>query len=184
MPAFYEKLDDKLTSFIEEQNMFFVATAPKDGRINMSPKGLDSLRVLSPTQIAYLNLTGSGNETSAHLLEDNRMTMMFCSYTRTTNIVRLYGRAIEVTPEDTEFDDYYALFPDYTAPRQILILDIESIQTSCGYGVPVMTLDHERDTLDKYMENLGPDGVSEYKQKNNLKTIDGLRTRLPIDNLS
>lgn len=184
MPTFYEKLDDKLASFIKEQNMFFVATAPKEGRINMSPKGLDSLRVLSPTRIAYLNLTGSGNETSAHLLEDERMTVMFCSFTRTTNILRLYGQAYEVTPSDPEFDEYYALFPDYSAPRQIYILNIESIQTSCGYGVPVMTLDHERDTLDKYMENLGPEGVADYKQKNNLKTIDGLRTRLPLDDLA
>jgi len=183
MPTFYEKLDDKLNGFIEEQNMFFVATTPKEGRINLSPKGLDSLRILSPTRVAYLNLTGSGNETSAHLLEDNRMTMMFCSFTRTTNILRLYGRAHEINHEDAEFNDYYALFPDYAAPRQVYVLDIDSIQTSCGYGVPVMKLDHERETLDKYMENLGPDGVSEYKQKHNLKTIDGLRTRLPADNL-
>lgn len=179
MPAFFEKLDDKLIKFIKEQPMYFVATAPKDGRINMSPKGLDSLRILNPNRVAYLSLTGSGNETSAHLLEDNRMTMMFCSYTRTTNILRLYGTAYEITPEDSEFQEYYAMFPDYAAPRQIYILDITSIQTSCGYGVPVMTLDHERETLDKYMDGLGPDGVEAYKQKNNLRTIDGIRTRLP-----
>lgn len=178
MASFFEKLDDKLIKFISEQPMFFVATAPKEGRINLSPKGLDSFRILSPTRVAYLNLTGSGNETSAHLIEDNRMTIMFCSYTRTTNILRLYGNATEITPEDSEFAEYYEMFPDFAAPRQIYILDIKSIQTSCGYGVPVMTLDHERDTLDKYMAGLGPDGVEAYKQKNNLRTIDGLRTRL------
>lgn len=178
MPAFFDELDDKLIEFIKEQPMFFVATAPKEGRINLSPKGLDCLRVLSPTRVAYLSLTGSGNETSAHLLEDNRMTMMFCSYTRTTSILRLYGNAHEVTPEDDEFNDYYALFPDFAAPRQVFILDITSIQTSCGYGVPVMTLDHERETLDKYMAGLGPNGVRAYQQKNNLRTIDGIRTRL------
>ncbi len=178
MPKFFDQLDQKLSTFIKEQPMFFVATAPKDGRINMSPKGLDSLRILSPTRVAYLNLTGSGNETSAHLLEDDRMTMMFCSYTRTTNILRLYGSAHEITPEDKEFDELYALFPDYAAPRQIFILDITSIQTSCGYGVPVMTLDYERETLDKHMAGLGPDGVEAYQQKNNLRTIDGIRTRL------
>ncbi len=179
MSSFYPELDDKLIKFIDEQPIFFVASVPKNGRINLSPKGLHSLRVLSPNRVAYLNLTGSGNETSAHLLEDNRMTIMFCSYTRTTNILRLYGNASEITPEDAEFAKYYTMFPDYAAPRQIYILDITSIQTSCGYGVPVMTLDHERDTLDKYMAGLGPDGVEAYKQKKNLKTIDGLRTRLP-----
>lgn len=182
MPSFFDQLDDKLIQFINEQPMFFVATAPKEGRINLSPKGLDSLRVLNSSRIAYLNLTGSGNETSAHLLEDNRMTILFCSYTRTTNILRLYGTATEITPEDQEFDDYYALFPDFAAPRQIFILDITSIQTSCGYGVPVMTLEQERETLDKYMTSLGPDGVVAYKQKNNLRTIDGIKTRLPEKN--
>ena len=178
MPKFYDKLDETLEKFIKEQPMFFVTTAPKNGRINLSPKGLDSLRILGPNKVAYLNLTGSGNETSAHLLEDNRMTIMFCSYGRTTNILRLYGCAHEITPEDKAFEEMYALFPDYAAPRQIYILSIESIQTSCGYGVPVMTLDHDRETLDKHMAGLGPDGVEAYQQKNNLQTIDGIRTRL------
>lgn len=179
MATIYQELDEKLRSFIEEQPMFFVTTAPKDGRINLSPKGLDSLRILGPNRVAYINLTGSGNETSAHLLEDNRMTMMFCSFSRTTNILRLYGTAHEVTPQDEEFSDLYTLFPNFAAPRQIYVLDFDSVQTSCGYGVPVMELDYQRDTLDKYMDGLGPDGVEEYKQKYNLETIDGIRTRLP-----
>lgn len=179
MATIYDKLDDKLIEFIKEQPLFFVATVPKDGRINLSPKGLDSLRILSSNKVAYLNLTGSGNETSAHLLEDDRMTMMFCSFTRTTNIVRLYGTAVEIIPEDGEFQELYDLFPDYAAPRQIYVLDFDTVQVSCGYGVPVMTLDNDRDTLDKYMVGLGPEGVDQYKQKKNLETIDGLRTRLP-----
>lgn len=179
MATIYDKLDDKMMDFIKEQNMFFVSTAPKDGRINLSPKGLDSLRILSESQVAYVNLAGSGNETSAHLLEDNRMTMMFCSFSRKTNIMRLYGTAREIIPEDDEFADLAKKLPDIIAIRQIYILTIEGIQLSCGYGVPIMDHIGDRETLEKYWLNKGPEGLEKYKQDKNLTTIDGLRTRLP-----
>lgn len=178
MATFYRELDDKIIKFIEQQNMFFVATAPKEGRINLSPKGLNCLKILSPRRIAYVNLTGSGNETSAHLLDDNRMVMMFCSFSRTTNIIRLYGSAREVAPQDDEFEKLYENFENFTGVRQIYILDIDNIQKSCGYGVPIMDFVEQRDTLNKYMDGLGQDGIHDYQQDRNLTTIDGLRTRL------
>lgn len=180
MATIYDKLDDKMIDFINEQHMFFVSTASKKGRINLSPKGLDSLRILNPNQVAYVNFAGSGNETSAHLLEDNRMTMMFCSFSRKTNIMRLYGTAREIIPEDEEFADLAKTLPDIIAIRQIYILDIEGIQLSCGYGVPIMDHVGDRETLEKYWSNKGPDGLADYIQENNLTTIDGLRTRQPI----
>ncbi len=164
--------------FIEEQPIFFVATAPKSGRINLSPKGLDCLKILNPNKVAYVNLAGSGNETSAHLLEDNRMTIMFCSFTRTTTVLRLYGSAREIIPQDPEFEELIKVFPDFVAIRQIYILDVDTVQKSCGYSVPLMEYQSDRETLEKYMSGLGEDGVEEYQQKNNLTTIDGLRTRL------
>lgn len=178
MSTIYDELNDKLIKFIEKQHMFFVATAPKNGRINLSPKGLDCLKVLSNKKVIYTSLVGSGNETSAHLLQDNRMTMMFCSFDRNPLILRLYGYAKEITPEDDEFDEYYAEMNDMVAVRQLYILEIENVQTSCGFGVPMFDLVADRTTLPDYMSNLGEQGVEDYKQRKNLVTIDGFRTRL------
>ncbi|MUL47946.1 pyridoxamine 5'-phosphate oxidase family protein [Mycobacterium sp. CBMA293] len=177
----FPEITDRLGEFIAAQSMYFVATAARDGRVNLSPKGLDSLRVLSPNRVAWLNLTGSGNETSAHLLDNPRMTLMFCSFDREPLILRLYGTAREVQPKDADWAELYSQFPPRTGTRQIYDLAVDLVQTSCGFGVPTMTLDSERALLDSWAEKNGVDGVAAYQQERNLASIDGAPTRLALD---
>ncbi len=160
--------------FIENQKVFFVATVPKQGKINLSPKGLDSFRVLEEKKVAWLNLTGSGNETSAHLAEDPRMTIMFCSFEGAPNIMRIYGQAIAYHPKDDEFQGLKHHFPENEANRQIIVLDVEGVQNSCGYGVPILKYERERDQLDDWAERKGgPEGVQAYWKEKNTMSIDG-----------
>ena len=176
MAKFYPALDDKFKAFIAQQHIFFVATAPHDGRINLSPKGLNGLRVLDDKRVAYLDLTGSGNETAAHLLADGRMTLMFCSFEGDHLILRLYGQGRAIQPDDSEWTTLAAQFPNLPGARQIILLDIESLQTSCGAGVPLYTYTGEREVLLRWAEKKGEQGVRDYQHEKNRVSIDGLPT--------
>ena len=176
MADFFESITDRLREFIEQQHIFFVGTAARDGRVNVSPKGMDTLRVLGPNRVAWLNLTGSGNETAAHLIDTNRMTLMFCSFDRKPLILRVYGTATEVQPDQAEWPDLSAHFPDLPGARQIFDVSVESVQTSCGYAVPRMTFDEERELLSTWASKKGPDGVAAYHQEKNVVSIDGFPT--------
>ena len=178
MAEFFDQLSDKLTDFIGEQPVFFVATAAPEGRINLSPKGMDTFRVLDPQRCAYLDLTGSGNETAAHIKADGRLTIMFNSFTRTPMILRLYGRGSVARPGADAFESHIGGFPNLAGARQLIFLDIESVQTSCGFAVPEMTLVEERDTLVRWAESKGSDGIARYQQDRNRKSIDGFETGL------
>jgi hypothetical protein len=175
-----ESITPDLQAFIERQPVFFVASAPLagDGHVNLSPKGLDSLRVLSPHRVAYLDLTGSGNETSAHLTENGRITFMFCAFSGPPRILRLYGRGIVVLPGTPEWPTLAPLFPTFPGTRQIIAADIHRVQTSCGFGVPVMKTVEQRDTLLRWAVAKG-EQLSEYRRKKNARSIDGLTAPLP-----
>lgn len=166
--------------FIEHQKMFFVASAPlhNEGHVNLSPKGLDSFRVLSPTRVAYLDIVGSGNETSAHLLENGRITIMFCAFDGPPNILRLYGKGKTVLPTDAEWNELSKYFIIYSSTRQIIVADIHKVQTSCGYGVPLYDFTGIRDHAEKWAAKKGPEGLELYKQEKNRISMDGLPTRL------
>ena len=178
MAKFFSELDDSLRSFIGGQKLFFTATAAGEGRINLSPKGMDTFRCLDPRTVAYLDLTGSGNETAAHLRADGRMTVMFCSFSEQPLILRLYGRGRVVRPADAEWDGLRGRFPDLPGERQIIVLDIESGQTSCGFAVPVYELKEERQTLSEWALKKGDEGIRQYWKEKNQTSIDGLPTRL------
>jgi hypothetical protein len=176
--AFKEQLDEKLTKFIAEQKMFFTATAPISGRINLSPKGIDTFRVFDNKTIGYLDLTGSGNETSAHIQENGRMTIMFCSFTDKPLILRLYGQGEVIGLNNPKWKDYENQFEHYFGERQIILLNIESVQTSCGFGVPIYELVSERDTLIDWAEGKDEEKLKAYWRQKNLTSIDGLPTNL------
>lgn len=175
----YSEITDRLRRFIEAQPMFFVATAAHDGRVNVSPKGLDSLRILSSTRVVWLNGTGSGNETAAHLLDVPRMTIMFCSFVREPQILRLYGTARAVHPGDADWDELAALFPPLLGARNIFVLDVDLAQTSCGYGVPLFEYVDQRELMNSWASKKGEEGLREYQHEHNLASIDGLPTGLP-----
>jgi len=174
-----DALDDELVTFIEDQKLFFVATAPRRGRINLSPKGMDTFRVLDNRTVAYLDLTGSGNETAAHIADAGRMTMMFCSFDKKPNIVRLYGQGDVVRPQDARFEELNAHFDDLPGQRQIVVLMIHSVQSSCGYAVPFFSYEGERKTLRKWAEKKGDEGLAKYRENKNRSSIDGHPVELP-----
>lgn len=178
MAKFYNKITSRIQSFIEAQKVFFVATAPKNGRINLSPKGMDTFRVLDETKVAWLSVTGSGNETSAHLLENGKMTIMMCAFEGAPNILRLYGKAFEILPKDEKWNNLVTQFPKLPGTRQIFVMDIESIQTSCGMSIPFYEYKSERNQLNDWAKEKGVDGISNYQQEKNTKSIDGLETKL------
>jgi hypothetical protein len=171
----FDTISDELAAFIAEQPVFFVATAPSSGgHVNLSPKGMDTLRVLDPRTVAYLDLTGSGNETSAHTAENGRLTIMLCSFGPRALILRLYGRGRTVLPGDAEYAALESSFERIVGARQILVLDVERVQTSCGYAVPRMDNARRRDTLLRWAEKKGDDGLALYQQEKNVVSIDGL----------
>lgn len=178
MAKFYTELDNSLRRFIAEQKIFFTASAPNDGRVNLSPKGMDSFRCLDRKTVAYLDLTGSGNETAAHIFENGRLTIMFCSFTEKPLILRLYGRGRVVRKNDEDWNRLYSNFTPIVGERQIIVLEIESLQTSCGFAVPVYELKEEREKLVEWAENKGENGLLEYRQTKNQISIDGLPTHL------
>jgi hypothetical protein len=181
MAKFYSELNDKLRAFIAEQKLFFTATAPVEGRLNLSPKGMDTFRCLDDKTVAYLDVTGSGNETAAHLVENGRMTLMFCSFSEKPLILRLYGHGRVVHRRDEDWPRLYERFEPLPGARQIILLEIESVQTSCGFGVPIYEFRQERDTLHREAEQKGEAGIAAYQRKHNQVSIDGLPTKLLVD---
>jgi hypothetical protein len=173
-------LNDDLREFLLSQACFFVATAPigATGRVNLSPKGLDTLRVLGPTECAYLDLTGSGNETSAHLRENGRMTIMACSFGDRPRILRVYGTGTVHLPGAGRWDELRPQFGEFAGARQIVVLRIERVQTSCGYGVPRMRFEAERPLLERWAVTKGAEGLANYRTEKNFVSIDGLPTHL------
>jgi len=171
---------DQHNAFIAKQKMFFVATAPLsgEGHINLSPKGTDCFRVLSPTRIAYMDLTGSGNETSAHILENGRITIMFCAFDAPPNILRLYGTGYTLLPADEEWETLSPLFELHPATRQIIVAGIHRVSNSCGFSVPLYEYAGERDHADKWAAQKGEEGLEKYKLEKNMTSIDGLPTAL------
>lgn len=173
----YEQIDGGLAAFIEAQKLFFVATAPLagEGRVNVSPKGLDTFRILSPRQVAYLDLTGSGVETIAHLRENGRLTIMFCAFEGAPKILRLFGRGRVLELGSAAFTAQMEQFVPVAGMRAIIVLDVERIADSCGFGVPLYHYEGERDTLPKLAEARGEDGMQSYRAAKNAHSIDGLK---------
>ena len=180
MAKVFESITEELQKFIANQHIFFVGTAPLDstGHVNLSPKGLESFRVLSPHKVAYLDLTGSGNETSAHLQENGRITFMFCAFEGAPFILRLYGSGKTILPNNSEWESLYSQFPEIPGTRQIIVADIERVQTSCGMSVPLYEFQEQRESLVKWAAKKGESGIKEYHQKKNMVSIDGLATPL------
>jgi hypothetical protein len=172
----YPAIDADIQTFIERQHVFFVGTAATDGRVNISPKGQDTLRVLGPNRLAWLNLTGSGNETAAHLRELNRMTLMWCAFEGKPNILRLYGTASIYHPRDAEWATLLPLFPVLPGARQVVVVEVDLVQTSCGMAVPLLDFRAEREELNHSMEKRGPEQVQQYWQNRNAQSIDGKPT--------
>ncbi|MFK8018952.1 MAG: pyridoxamine 5'-phosphate oxidase family protein [Pseudomonadales bacterium] len=174
----YPALNQEMTAFIAAQQLYFVGTAADEGRINVSPKGCDTLRVLSDNRIVWLNLTGSGNETAAHLLQNDRITMMFCSFAEKPLILRCYGSASISHPRDESWSELKALFPDFPTARQIVDMRIDLVQTSCGFGVPFYTYEGERDNMSKWASAKGEQGIKDYWAAKNQSSLDGLPTKI------
>ena len=177
MATFYDSISPDLQEWIEAQHIFFVASAPlsAEGHVNLSPKGLDCLRVLGPNRVAYLDLTGSGNETSAHLAENGRITFMFCSFGRAPRITRLFGRGETILPGSAEWNRLAEHFPSgYAGVRQIISADIYQAQTSCGFAVPFMQFVEDRETLRDWAAKKGESGIADYQVKQNSVSLDGL----------
>jgi predicted pyridoxine 5'-phosphate oxidase superfamily flavin-nucleotide-binding protein len=170
-----DAISDELAEFIARQHVFFVATAPSDGgHVNLSPKGLDTFAVLDPTTVAYLDLTGSGVETIAHLRENGRVTIMFCAFDGKPNIVRLYGHGDVLAIGEAEADALLPRFGAYPGARSVIRVRVDRVSTSCGYGVPLLMYEGERDQLTTWAERRGPDGLVEYRAEKNAISIDGL----------
>ena len=176
MARTHDALDDTLRSFIADQPLFFVASAPNGpgGHVNLSPKGLDSFRVIDDHTVAYLDLTGSGVETIAHLRQNGRLTIMFCAFAGAPRILRLYGRGRFHLRGSERFDALAPSFPALEGARSIITCDLERIQSSCGYAVPIMELTEQRSTLLDWAERRGPDGLADYWVEKNEASIDGL----------
>lgn len=177
----FPALTDEQRAFIAKQHMFFVASATPDSRINLSPKGLGGFRVLGANQVCYLDLTGSGNETAAHLQADGRLTIMFCAFEGAPLILRLYGRARSAFRGSPEYQELLAAHfnEEPTGARQIVVQDVDLVQTSCGWGVPHYEYASERPSLVNWAKNKGPEGLRAYRAEKNMTSIDGLPTGLP-----
>ncbi|MGF1643185.1 MAG: pyridoxamine 5'-phosphate oxidase family protein [Thiotrichales bacterium] len=172
----YPEIEPRLQAFIERQPVFFVATAAPTGHINLSPKGLDTLRVLGPQRVLWLNLTGSGNETAAHLLDDDRMTLMFCSFDAEPKILRVYGHARVLHPRDPRWTELSGMFPAHPGARQLIDLAVDLVQTSCGFGVPLFATAGERGMLKEWTEKKAAGGIEHYWASRNAVSIDGKPT--------
>lgn len=177
----FPRIEDSHQSFIEEQHLFFVGTAADEGRVNLSPKGMDSLRVMGSNRIVWRNLSGSGNETAAHLKRINRMTLMWCSFEQKPLILRAYGTAKTLHPRDAEFADLNALFPENPGARQIYDMNVEMVQTSCGWAVPLYDHVKDRNILAQWAVAKGQDGIETHWRNKNQHSIDGLPTGIIDD---
>jgi len=172
----HEAIDGRLREFIEAQHVFFVATAPlTGGHLNLSPKGIGgTFLVVDERTVAYLDITASGAETIAHLRENGRITLMFCSFERSPNVVRLHGRGRVVTVYDDEYDAWAGRFTEGRGARAVIVVDVERVSDSCGYGLPLMDFVGERHLLPEHMERKGEDGLLDYRRLKNRTSIDGL----------
>ena len=176
MGKVFPEIDARNAAFIDRQKVFFVATAPlaEDGLVNLSPKGLESFRVLGPKRVAYLDLVGSGVETIAHARENGRITFMFCAFEGPPRILRLHGRARVVEPGDADWEELHARFPRHSSARSIVVAEIERIADSCGYGVPEYRFEKEREQLHQWAAKRGAEGLEAYKRDHNRESLDGL----------
>ncbi|MTB53734.1 pyridoxamine 5'-phosphate oxidase family protein [Lewinella sp. W8] len=175
----FPALTERLSEFISQQHLFFVATAPAEGRVNLSPKGMDALRVISPGRILWLNVTGSGNETAAHVLENQRMTLMWCAFTGAPLILRVYGTARVIHEGDEAWENLAAQLPSLPGARQIFDLSIDLVQTSCGMAVPLMDFREDRELLKDWARKKTDAELQAYWEEKNLRSIDGLPTGMP-----
>jgi hypothetical protein len=173
----HAEIDEHIRKMIEAQHVFFVSTAPLDtgGNINLSPKGLDTFRILGPRTVAYLDIIGSGVETIAHLKENGRIVLMFCNFEGPPNIVRLHGRGRVIEPSSGEFPELASHFPHYEAMRAIVVVELTRVSDSCGFGVPLLKYQGERDQHFRWAQKKGPEGLRAYKQEKNRRSIDGLQ---------
>ncbi len=178
MANFFDELDDNMKDFINAQKMFFVATAPKGGRINLSPKGLEGLKIKNNNTLLWINYFGSGNETAAHLLEDDRMTLMMCAYEGEPKIMRIYAKVRVIQEKDAQWNEYINEFDKTEGARQVFELNIESINDSCGWGVPLYEYQGQRDILPNYYEKSTKEEHVAYMKKNNQLSFDGKETKL------
>lgn len=176
MGKVFDGIDDTLAEWIAAQPLWFVATAPlaADGLVNVSPRGHDSFSVLDPHRVAWVDYTGSGVETIAHLRENGRICLMFCSFTNRPRIVRLHGRGSVHLPGEARYDEVVARHPDHPGTRAVVVVDVERVSDSCGYGVPVMELVGERDLLRLNAQKRGPEGLAAYWADKNATSVDGL----------
>ncbi len=172
------EIDERLQEFIKQQKIFFVGTAAAKGSVNVSPKGMDSFRIINKNKIAWLNLTGSGNETAAHLLKNNRMTIMFCAFEGKPLILRLYGTANIFHPRDKEYQTLIHLFPETLGSRQVIEMQVDLVQTSCGYAIPLMDYQEDRTILKDWAQNKGQQKIEAYWEEENSKSIDGFDTHI------
>ena len=171
-----EEISPDLQQALETAPLFFVASAPLSptGHVNLSPKGHDTFRVLGPRRVAYLDMTGSGNETAAHITENSRLTIMSCAFSGKPQIIRVYCRAHVVTRDSAEWAALLALFPKQDGTRQIIVGEVERVQTSCGYAVPEMNFTRSRDALHKWAAAKGDEGLIRYRRDKNRYSIDGV----------
>jgi len=178
MAQIFDHITEEMKAFISEQHLFFVATAPlsADGHVNLSPKGMDSFRIIGENRVGYADMTGSGNETSAHITENGRITFMFCGFEGKADIIRLYGTGRAVLPDTPEWDALIGHFPSIISTRQLIIADIHRTQSSCGYAVPFMGYKGNRESLVKYWQAKGEDTLPTYWEEKNSTTIDGIPT--------
>ncbi len=184
MAQFFDHIPEALQDFIKRQHVFFTASVSGDSRINLSPKGSDCMRVLGSKQVVYLDQTGSGNETAAHVRSDGRLTIMFTAFEGPPMILRLYGHGRVLARGSAEYAALLSSRYDGNEPvgaRQMIALDVESVQTSCGFAVPVMEFRQDRDTLQDWARRKGPDGIDAYWREKNVRTIDGLPTGMAQD---
>jgi hypothetical protein len=182
MAKFFSELTPSQSEFVARQKIFFVSSAPESGgRVNLSPKGMDTFRILTPKRVGYLDATGSGNETAAHLKQNGRITIMLCAFEGAPLIFRIYGRGRTVQPADPEWTQLRPLFgPLLPGERQLVIVDIDNTYTSCGYGVPFFDYQGEREQLIAWAEKKGPEGLAAYRAEKNQRSIDGLPTGLSV----
>ena len=178
MAKFFDKIDDRISKFIAEQKIFFTASAANEGRVNLSPKGIDTFRVLDAKTVCYLDLTGSGNETAAHLAENGRLTIMMCSFEGAPLILRLYGKGEVIGQQSEKWEEFAKNFDNFPGTRQIIVLHVESLQTSCGFAIPIYEYKENRTMLIDWAEKKGEEGVREYWREKNQTSIDGLPTGL------
>ncbi|MCQ3803822.1 MAG: pyridoxamine 5'-phosphate oxidase family protein [bacterium] len=176
MGSYYQSIPNHLATWIEDQPMFFVATAPSGevGHINLSPKGLDTFRIVDSRTVAYLDLVGSGAETIAHLRQNGRIVVMFCGFDQPRRILRIWGEGSVLYPGSQGHSDLALTFPDIPGSRSIIRVDVQKVGTSCGGGVPLMEMVSQRDFLPVWAEKKGPDAMWEYQKKHNTHSLDGL----------